>query len=100
MNIFQAQYELLFIPMFFVIRKLRRIFAQLFIPTGIMVVLSWFTFLIPPASYPGRFGSLVALILVLINITLRVIDSSPVLSGVCGLTVWTTICLLMVSTYT
>ena len=84
--------------MFFVIRKLRRIFAQLFIPTGIMVVLSWFTFLIP-YPYPGRLGSLVALILVLINITLRVIDSSPVLSGVCGLTVWTTICLLMVSTH-
>ena len=78
-------------------RKLGRVVAQVFTPTTVIVVLSWFSFLIPPDAYPGRVGILVTLILVLINIKLQIIQSSPVLSGVCGLTVWITICLSMVT---
>merc|ERR1712227_347981 len=42
-------------------RKLTRVVAQVFIPTSIIVVLSWFSFLIPPDAYPGRVGILVTL---------------------------------------
>ena len=69
---------------------------QVFIPTAIMVALSWFSFLLPKTSHPGRVGTLVTLILVLIQINVMVVHESPVLSGLCGLTVWTTICLCMV----
>ena len=69
---------------------------QVFIPTAIMVALSRFSFLIPKTSHPGRVGTLVTLILVLIQINVMVVHESPVLSGLCGLTVWTTTCLCMV----
>ena len=77
-------------------RKLTRVVAQVFIPTTIMVVLSWFSFLIPPTSYPGRVGILVTLILVLINIMIMVIETSPTVSGICALIIWIIISLSMV----
>ena len=46
----------------FLNRKLTRVIAQVFVPTAIMVALSWFSFLIPPNSYPGRVGILVLLL--------------------------------------
>ena len=77
-------------------RKLTRVVAQVFIPTTIMVILSWFSFLIPPTSYPGRVGILVTLILVLINIMIMVIETSPTVSGICALIIWIIISLSMV----
>ena len=70
--------------------------VQTYIPTIIIVVVSWLSFLVPPAAYPGRMGMLVILILVLINILLRAIEMSPMKSGICGLVSWTIICLVMV----
>ena len=77
-------------------RKLTRVVAQVYIPTTIMVILSWFSFLIPPTSYPGRVGILVTLILVLINIMIMVIETSPTVSGICALIIWIIISLSMV----
>ena len=77
-------------------RKLTRVVAQVYIPTTIMVILSWFSFLIPPTSYPGRVGILVTLILVLINIMIMVIETSPTVSGICALIFWIIISLSMV----
>ena len=68
---------------------------ETFIPTSTMVVVSWFSFLIPPESFPGRVAVLVTLLLVLINCMLKILDYSPVV-GSCALSEWTLICLCMV----
>ena len=39
---------------------------------------------------------LVVLVLVIINIMLKVVEMSPMTSGICGLTLWTIMCLIMV----
>ena len=69
---------------------------QTYIPTTIIVAVSWLSFLIPPEAHPGRMGMLVVLVLVIINIMLKIIETSPLRSGICGLTIWTIICLIMV----
>ena len=51
----------------------------------------------PPAAYPGRMGMLVVLVLVIINLMLKVVEMSPMTSGICGLTLWTIMCLIMVT---
>ena len=69
---------------------------QTYLPTFIIVFVSWLSFLVPPAAYPGRMGMLVVLVLVIINIMLKVVEMSPMTSGICGLTLWTIMCLIMV----
>ena len=73
---------------------------QTYLPTFIIVFVSWLSFLVPPAAYPGRMGMLVVLVLVIINIMLKVVEMSPMTSGICGLTLWTIMCLIMVEKIT
>ena len=80
-------------------RQLVKHIFQTYLPTFIIVFVSWLSFLVPPAAYPGRMGMLVVLILVIINILLKVVEMSPRPSGICGLTLWTIICLITVSQY-
>ena len=54
------------------------------------------SFFIPPEAYPGRMGMLVVLSLVMVNILLKIIETSPMKAGVCGLVLWIFICLMMV----
>ena len=79
-------------------RRLSIHMIETFIPTATMVVVSWFSFLIPPESFPGRVAVLVTLLLVLINCMLKILDYSPVV-GSCALSEWTLICLCMVRNY-
>ena len=72
---------------------------QSYLPTTITVVISWLSFMIPPHSFPGRSGLLSLLILVNINIMLNIIRQSPLVSGICGLTIWSIICLIMVCVF-
>ena len=78
-------------------RQLVKHVFQTYLPTFIIVFVSWLSFLVPPAAYPGRMGMLVVLVLVIINIMLKVVEMSPMSSGICGLTLWTIICLITVS---
>ena len=80
-------------------RQLVKHMFQTYLPTFIIVFVSWLSFLVPPAAYPGRMGMLVVLVLVIINIMLKVVEMSPMSSGICGLTLWTIICLITVSYY-
>ena len=80
-------------------RQLVKHIFQTYLPTFIIVFVSWLSFLVPPAAYPGRMGMLVVLVLVIINILLKVVEMSPRPSGICGLTLWTIICLITVSQY-
>ena len=89
------QYVLHITKIFYFRQIVKHIF-QTYLPTFIIVFVSWLSFLVPPAAYPGRMGMLVVLVLVIINIMLKVVEMSPMTSGICGLTLWTIICLIMV----
>ena len=67
-----------------------------FIPTTLIVMVSWTSFLVSPDCVPGRSGLLVTLLLVLITIYLHDLDVSPSVHGITPLIVWTQICLTMV----
>ena len=91
------KYEII---MFFIIpwkqRRLSIHMIETYIPTSIMVFVSWLSFLIPPESFPGRVAVLITLLLVLINCMLKILDYTPMF-GSCALSEWTLICLLMVT---
>ena len=77
-------------------RKSNRFLIQTYIPTTLIVVVSWASLLIPPTSYPGRTGLLAGLVLCLINILLNVLSRSPYEGGPDQLTCWLVICIVMV----
>lgn len=77
-------------------RRLRPILIQIFIPTSLLVMVSWASFVIPADSFPGRFGLLVGLVLCLINILLNVLSNSPNIEGVNLLAAWMVLCIVMV----
>ena len=80
-------------------RHLFKHIIQSYLPTTIVVIISWLSFMIPPASFPGRSGLLSLLILCIMNIMLNIIGQSPLISGICGLTIWCIICLFMVISF-
>ena len=77
-------------------RILKPFGIQTFIPTIMIVSVSWASFFIPPDSYPGRTGLLVGLVLCLINILLSTLTHSPYQGGPDQLSVWVVICIFMV----
>ena len=87
---------LLLLSYYYLHRYLFKHIIQSYLPTTMIVIVSWLSFMIPPESFPGRSGMLVLLVLVIINIMLVIIGQSPVVSGICGLTIWSMLCLFMV----
>ena len=81
----------------YLFRQTQKYIIETYCPTITIVLMSVVSFFIPPEVYPGRMGMLVVLILVLVNILLRVLETSPHKSGICGLVQWVFICLVMVS---
>ena len=77
-------------------RKLKPYLIQTYIPTTMVVMVSWASFLIPFDSYPGRAGLLAGLVLCLINILLNVLTRSPYKGGPDQLSMWLVICICMV----
>lgn len=57
-------------------------FYNYFIPSGLFVVVSWVSFVIPPDSVPGRIALLITTLLVLINIANSAFASSPAADSV------------------
>ena len=47
------------------------------LPSGLFVLVSWISFLIPPDIVPGRMALLITLFLVLVNIFNNVNTNSP-----------------------
>lgn len=68
---------------------------QTYLPTGVLVCLSWISFLVPPDNIPGRMALLVTLTLMVINIFLRVSAEIPT-AKVTALSAWILISLFMV----
>ena len=52
-----------------------------YLPSGLFVLVSWVSFLIPPEIVPGRMTLLVTIFLVLINIFNNVTSNSPNVEG-------------------
>ena len=52
-----------------------------YLPSGLFVIVSWVSFLIPPEVIPGRMAMLITLFLVLINIFNSITTNSPNAQG-------------------
>jgi len=67
-----------------------------YLPSGLFVVVSWISFLIPPDIVPGRMSLLITLFLVLINIFNNVNTNSPKAEGLTAIEIWMLACILFV----
>ena len=88
------------VPMFAWKIRMKRILlpfiVKSFVPTILLVVVSWTSFIIDPECVPGRAGVLVTLLLVLSTVSLHELDESPSEQGVTPLLIWNHICLMMI----
>lgn len=67
-----------------------------FLPSGLFVVVSWSSFLIPPENVPGRMTLLVTLFLVLINIFNNITTQSPNTETMTSISAWMLSCIFFV----
>ena len=58
-------------------RKSWKYLLTYYLPSTIIVIISWTSFCIPPTSYPARTGLLIPTLLVLVSIFTNVITSTP-----------------------
>ena len=77
-------------------RLLLPFIVKSFLPTILLVVVSWTSFIIDPECVPGRAGVLVTLLLVLSTVSLHELDESPSQQGITPLLIWNHICLMMI----
>merc|ERR1719400_1261265 len=67
-----------------------------FIPSGLFVIVSWMSFLIPMDEIGGRMGLLVILFLLLVNIFNTVATNTPKAECLTAIEVWMLACILFV----
>ena len=67
-----------------------------YLPSGLFVVVSWVSFLIPPEVVPGRMALLVTLFLVLTNIFNTITNVSPNVEGMTAIASWMIACMFFV----
>ncbi len=67
-----------------------------YLPSGLFVVVSWASFLIPPEVVPGRMALLITIFLVLINIFNTITNMSPNVEGITAIAAWMIACVLFV----
>lgn len=67
-----------------------------YLPSGLFVVVSWISHLIPPDIVPGRMALLITLFLVLINIFNNITTNSPKAEGLTAIEIWMLACILFV----
>ncbi len=64
--------------------------------SGLFVIVSWISFLIPMDVIPGRMALLVTLFLVLVNIFNTVTTNTPKAEGLTAIEAWMLACILFV----
>ena len=62
-------------------RKMRPYFIRCYLPSGVFVIVSWISFLVPPEIVAGRLGLLITLFLVLVNIFNTITTNIPNADG-------------------
>jgi hypothetical protein len=67
-----------------------------YLPSGLFVIVSWISFLIPMDVIPGRMALLVTLFLVLVNIFNTVTTNTPKAEGLTAIEAWMLACILFV----
>jgi len=67
-----------------------------YIPSGLCVIMSWISFLIPMDFIPGRMVLLVTILLVLVNILNTVTTNTPKVKGLTAIEVWMLACILFI----
>ena len=67
-----------------------------YLPSGLFVVVSWVSFLIPPEVIPGRMALLITLFLVLTNIFNIITTNSPNVEGMTAIAAWMLVCIFFV----
>merc|ERR1719270_3030748 len=67
-----------------------------YLPSGLFVVVSWISFLVPADIIPGRMALLVTLFLVLVNIFNTVTTNTPKAEGLTAIEAWMLSCILFV----
>merc|ERR1712183_735790 len=67
-----------------------------YLPSGLFVVVSWISFVVPPDVIPGRMALLITLFLVLVNIFNNVTTNTPKAEGLTAIEAWMLACILFV----
>ena len=62
-------------------RKKTQIFVQVYLTSGLLVILAWVSFIIPPDLLPGRMGLLVTVFLMLLTLFISVKRDAPPSNG-------------------
>ena len=86
---------------FFMFQKLtRRISSHLmniYVPTSVLVMISWISFFIPTEIVPGRMALLVTIFLMLVNISNAAHSSGPAVAGFTAMDIWLVISMWFVA---
>merc|ERR1711981_744044 len=77
-------------------RKMTHYLITYYLPSGLFVVVSWASFLIPSDDIQGRMALLVTLFLVLVNIFNAITNNSPKADGLNALQAWALTCIFFV----
>ncbi|XP_040574738.1 pH-sensitive chloride channel 2 [Lepeophtheirus salmonis] len=68
-----------------------------FFPSGLFVVVSWISLVIPPDSIPARIALIFTTFIVLVNISITISATSPLSSKMNSIQVWILVCLVFVA---
>merc|ERR1719192_2804093 len=77
-------------------RRRTPVLLQVYLTTGLFVIVSWISFIVPPEVVPGRMALLVTLFLVLVNIFNSVTANSPKAEGLTAVETWVVSCIIHV----
>ena len=77
-------------------RKVVTLLYQVYIPLYLFVVCSWVSFLIPPDIVPGRFGGLIVLFLIAVNMFNSTKDRTNMTTGLNNLDIFSISCIFMI----
>ncbi|XP_023323769.1 gamma-aminobutyric acid receptor subunit gamma-4 isoform X2 [Eurytemora carolleeae] len=78
------------------VRRRTPVLLQVYLPSGMFVVVSWISFIVPPEVVPGRMALLVTLFLVLVNIFNSVTANAPKAEGLTAVETWVVSCIIHV----
>ncbi|XP_023327258.1 glycine receptor subunit alpha-2 [Eurytemora carolleeae] len=77
-------------------RKVSHYIITCYLPSGMFVIVSWISFLIPPDIVPGRMTLLITVFLVLVNIFNTITTNIPKAEGLTAIEAWVIVCVLFV----
>lgn len=77
-------------------RRRTPVLLQVYLPSGLFVIVSWISFIVPPEVVPGRMALLVTLFLVLVNIFNSVTANAPKAEGLTAVETWVVSCIIHV----